>query len=267
MGGFSSFDSVVRRAIIDTAPRAAHGHIGRHIAVVRMLKPISRPDMRAIDVASFGTILPALRDVLGIHDVTCTGIPQNGKPRQDQISINGKISCPFDRFDIEEEFPYQDASFDLVIFTEVLEHISRDPMHVMAEMNRITKPQGWIALSTPNAASTHAVLCAIRGDHPYNWSPFSKEGDRDRHNREYTPTEVRNLLISSGYEVKELFTRHDAYRTNPNMLRHAILASGLALASLCLNRFVSPRMRGQSIFALARKVSPVRDRFPSFLYY
>jgi len=49
----------------------------------------------------------------------------------------------------KEKLPYPDNQFDIIIFTEVIEHIY-NPGFVLKEINRILKPKGKLYLSTPN---------------------------------------------------------------------------------------------------------------------
>src|SRR5207248_8833791 len=50
--------------------------------------------------------------------------------------------------------PYRSASFDRAISVEMLEHVFRpDRPRVLAEIARVVKPGGRIALSTPNPSS------------------------------------------------------------------------------------------------------------------
>jgi SAM-dependent methyltransferase len=44
--------------------------------------------------------------------------------------------------------PFPDSSFDLVICSEVLEHVYRSDLAI-AELKRVTRPGGWLYLSTP----------------------------------------------------------------------------------------------------------------------
>ena len=180
------------------------------------------------------------------------------------------FTCPYDLFDIEQAFPYQDENFDLVILTEVLEHITRDPMHTLSEINRITKTGGWLLLETPNCSSLRSVLSALRGRHPQVWSQYSATGHRDRHNREYTPGEVSEVLESAGYRVAELLTADDSYHASHSGAAKTfakwVANQGLSLLSVIAGRYVSPNLRGEAIYALAQKEGAVRKRFPDFLY-
>jgi SAM-dependent methyltransferase len=161
-------------------------------------------------------------------------------------------------------------TFDFAIVTEVLEHITRGPMHTLSEINRVTRIGGWIMLSTPNCNSLRSVFNVIRGNHPQIWSQYSSQAHRDRHNREYTPKEVAELLTSAGYKIHELRTANDAYNSAPRPLKvraaRWVANCGLALLSLLAGSYVPPSYRGEATFVTAQKIGPVSKRFPSFLY-
>jgi hypothetical protein len=143
-------------------------------------------------------------------------------------------------------------------------------MHTMSEINRITKEGSWLLLSTPNSCSLRSVRRTLLGNHPFHWSPYSAQGNRDRHNREYTVFEIRELLEAAGYEIVKLLTQHDAYGPPPRFLRRYqrwIANRALAFASLVAGNYISPSMRGEITLALARKTGKVKKRFPEFLYY
>ena len=59
------------------------------------------------------------------------------------------------RADVVEDglhLPYDDASFDLVCSTEVIEHVG-EPAPWLRELARVTRPGGGLFLTTPNCAS------------------------------------------------------------------------------------------------------------------
>ena len=93
--------------------------------------------------------------------------------------------------------PFRDASFDRVICTEVLEHVP-DERVVMAELARVLKPGGTIAVSVPATTSERLVwrIAAIRRIPP------------GEHVRLFRPGQVARLLQSNGLEVYAQRARH-----------------------------------------------------------
>jgi SAM-dependent methyltransferase len=86
-------------------------------------------------------------------------------------------------FNMEEEpFPYDDGSFDVVLFCEIIEHLLMDPLHALAEINRVLRPDGRLVVTTPNVARLGNVLAMSSGGNLYD--PYSGFGPYGRHNRE-----------------------------------------------------------------------------------
>lgn len=79
--------------------------------------------------------------------------------------------------------PFRDASFDWVISFQVIEHI-RDDRAFVAEIHRILRPGGRFLVTTPNAPMS------------LTRNPW--------HVREYTPEELRRLLLGPFSEVEAL---------------------------------------------------------------
>lgn len=48
------------------------------------------------------------------------------------------------------EMPFADNSFDIVVSTEVIEHVT-EPLKAIQEMHRVLKPGGVVVITTPNA--------------------------------------------------------------------------------------------------------------------
>jgi SAM-dependent methyltransferase len=158
-----------------------------------------------------------------------------------------------DQCDIETDaLPFADASHDVVLAMEVLEHLGRDPMWALWEINRVLRASGLLFLTTPNAASSSAILRALKHHNPYVFPLFRRDGATDRHNREYTFTELKALVNSAGMRVESLATM-DVYAA-PEQPPKALLAP------------YGTECRGDTIFLLARKIGAPTERYPGWLY-
>jgi SAM-dependent methyltransferase len=246
-------------------------HMNRFTETVSLLREIIQPEMRVVDVGSYGSLMPALKDILGVTDITLTEPFQDKKPVSEdnflQSARNGeKYFFHVDRFDVEGAFPYPDASFDIVIFTEVLEHLSRDPSQTMSEINRIMKVGGFLVLSTPNCASARSVLRILRGGNPNIYPVYQRQPSTDRHNHEYVPWEVRELLKLNGYTLS-VFKTVDVYEDQQfGWVWKLQIKAMLEIGKFLTFDLIKARDRGDTIFAVGRKTSGVQERYPGFLY-
>jgi SAM-dependent methyltransferase len=173
------------------------------------------------------------------------------------------FECEIDHFDAEKDvFPYPDAHFATVICGELIEHLFADPMHLMSQVNRILRPGGHLVLTTPNIAALRGISGILQGYHPGFFHayirPAEGTGEVDaRHNREYAPREIHQLLENSGFEVTRLETGE--FRDEPHPEFGWILH--------LLERYrLSTELRGDGIYAVGRKIGAVRERYPAWLY-
>jgi SAM-dependent methyltransferase len=84
--------------------------------------------------------------------------------------------------------PFRDGSFGAVTSFETLEHV-REPDRLLDELHRVLGPDGVLVLSTPNALHTKPIDGTPR-------NPF--------HVREFTPTELENILTARFRQVELL---------------------------------------------------------------
>jgi methionine biosynthesis protein MetW len=66
----------------------------------------------------------------------------------------------------QADLPFEDGYFDGVYCGEIIEHLF-DPDHLLDEVYRVLKPQGFCILSTPNLAGWPNRLALLLGCQPY----------------------------------------------------------------------------------------------------
>lgn len=124
-------------------------------------------------------------------------------------------SSYLDRFDVkacnieQSNLPYADHAFDGIVFTEVLEHIViKRPEELLPEFKRVLKPGGVVLFSTPNICNLSNILAIATGKNVF-WPTNIFYGSSDRHNREWTPKEVRQLFESVGFKTAYFYGMND----------------------------------------------------------
>ncbi|HEY2356578.1 MAG TPA: class I SAM-dependent methyltransferase [Phenylobacterium sp.] len=97
------------------------------------------------------------------------------------------------------DLPYPPHSFDVLICSEVLEHLT-DPIPVVRKLVSLLKPGGTIYASVPNISHWKIVLALIGGRFDYQ-----SEGAMDHtHLRWFTPRTFRRLFEDCGVSVDRL---------------------------------------------------------------
>jgi SAM-dependent methyltransferase len=226
--------------------------------------PPGGPRDRVLEMGAYLQITPALKTKLGYGEVRGCYYGKLGNcDHRTVVSTEGEpFECDVDLFDAEKDrFPYPDGHFSTVLCGELIEHLFEDPMHLMSEVNRILKPGGHIVLTTPNIASLRGIAAILQGYHPGLFHSYIKPAESGhvdpRHNREYTPREIHQLLENSGFEVTLLET--GGFRDAPHPEYGWVLH--------LLNRYeLDTSLRGDGIFAVGRKTGAVRVRYPGWLY-
>jgi SAM-dependent methyltransferase len=98
--------------------------------------------------------------------------------------------------------PFSDASVDLVVSFETIEHVP-DAQALVTEIRRVLKPDGRLVLSTPNRA----------------FGPEERHTQNPFHVREFTADELRDLLKASFNHVQLYGQRPSgAYRYVPYLM-------------------------------------------------
>jgi SAM-dependent methyltransferase len=112
------------------------------------------------------------------------------------------------------QIPFLDRTFDTVVSTEVLEHVS-NPLGALGEMRRVLKPGGTLVLSTP--------LYWPRHEEPHDFYRYPYDG-------------LLYLVKESGLELNRLFSRGRSYAYLGQALQH-VHPVALRPVTWAINRF------------------------------
>jgi 2-polyprenyl-3-methyl-5-hydroxy-6-metoxy-1,4-benzoquinol methylase len=109
----------------------------------------------------------------------------------------------FRQADLDGRFPVDTAAADVAAAVEVIEHLE-NPRAFVRELARITKPGGWIVVTTPNQLSALSLLTLIvKG----RFSAF-QEGDYPAHRTALLDVDLRRIASECGLEDVEIaFTK------------------------------------------------------------
>jgi len=161
-------------------------------------------------------------------------------------------------WDLRLPWPTEDDSWDFVVMTEVLEHLSDPPdgfneaftfrgVHTcLREACRSLRPGGGLFLTTPNAASVVCLLRVLDGGPGIFYRP---------HNREYSGAELRNALEAAGFTIESQRAVHCLSvheQIDFTLLFEVLQAMGAPTDD-----------RGDDWFITARKPAPERPSSPN----
>lgn len=134
---------------------------------------------------------------------------------------------------------------DLVIASEVLEHLYTAPTLVLNFLTSSLKPGGHALVSLPNAATLLKRLALLRGKHPHEM--IRENADNPGHYREYTADEMRRIAQRCSLEIVSMCTRNVNYAMELEKQRR------LKGRILCLMQDIAPETMRGTHFLLARK--------------
>ena len=152
-----------------------------------------------------------------------------------------------------EPLPFDGGQFDLVMLTEVIEHVDAHPQLLLAEISRVLAPGGRLFLTTPNAASLKKLIQLSSGVPQYDSPTF---GNSWGHRYEYSYYDMRQCIVSTAFAIREERAQ-DVYFDDPcGLAPTAELGMCLAGKLLTLQVRQAARMlvrRGSTLFFIAAK--------------
>jgi SAM-dependent methyltransferase len=182
-----------------------------------------------------------------VLDAGCGAQPYRGLFRRDVRYIgidtedarrNFGYETPDTRYFRGDTWPVEDASIDLVLCTEALEHVP-DPARLLSEAMRSLRPGGTLVLTVPFAARWHFI--------PHDYWRF-------------TPSGLKRLLSECGFTVTGVYARGNAftvacYKAMALILRLAMPQNATVLAKAPLVLLSLPLLPALFILAAAANLS------------
>ena len=102
----------------------------------------------------------------------------------------------------EGGIPFIDHSFDIILLSEVLEHLNFHPRRIFMEIYRVLKPGGKIIITTPNLLRLNNRIKILIGKsiHPNIKEDYTSA----THYREYSIKELIFLLEDSDFKINKV---------------------------------------------------------------
>ncbi len=214
----------------------------RYSAVIDLIEPFLGRDPRIAEIGS------GAAGITAFLDLPVTGVDtafERTEPLATPYLTRVEASAA--------ELPFEDASFDVVLSLEMLEHIPPDARRkVLSEMFRVLRPGGRMVVSFPADAPAReldlklnaAYRARYGNDHPWVAEHIS-EGVPS------TPEVVALMESIGGDEATVTTHKHDPARS---WLLHQSLYSARRWYVAALLTGLHSRLGARAVFALARRM-------------
>ena len=167
-------------------------------ALLYAQKPRELSTLKVLDIGcAFGTLL-AYCSNLGFKTYGIDFVPQD---LYLGISIRDKYQIDYFQLNVEKDsFPFADGEMDIVVMTEVLEHLHFQPLDVLNKIGRVLKRGGLFLLTTPALGRTWPpahYACPFEAIPSYS-DPYYEF--TDKHMKIYAKEELLRLLMKAGFD-------------------------------------------------------------------
>ena len=158
--------------------------------------------IRVLDVgAAYGTLALFARRALDAN-VTVIDAIDFYHPE----ALFQKLGVKHIRRDIERDDITDLGDFDLIIFTEVLEHLNFKPDYALRKLHAALRRPGTLLLSTPDADSNWGRTTKYYGSLTDLPVPTSTSTWIDDHVWQFTRDEAESVLTSAGFLLRDITT-------------------------------------------------------------
>jgi SAM-dependent methyltransferase len=175
-------------------------HRGRYLRTLRRIQEIAPPGGLVLDVGSHFLHLTSALSLLGFqsHGMDVSVFSESDLARNRAARHGVRNHCVTD-FQSGAFLPAADDSVDLVVFTEIMEHITFNPVLFWRRIYQILNVGGSIYITTPNALTPWKILATIKNAVTLRGAglPMHRIFDTvtyGHHWKEYTGREIRQYF-------------------------------------------------------------------------
>jgi ubiquinone biosynthesis O-methyltransferase len=143
-----------------------------------------------------------------------------------------------------QQLPFADATFDLILSCECLEHVP-DPGRALAEMFRVLRPGGRLVLTTENYSNGMLIYWLMA------WmqrKPFNSGAGVQPVEHFFLYWNVRKMMRRAGFEVSRMTGAHYVFFAVPGTHPHTFVRE--RIATPMLSRLLRPFARHVSFDAV-----------------
>lgn len=171
-----------------------HYHAPRYDALLTLLSKYHKPGFRILDIGR-SPFTKIAQMTIG-ENVDTLGFESDGKTDTGfnyQYDLNRSQHPDGYRLDLPD--------YDVIVFSEVIEHLYTSPALVLNFLKTILSDSGVIILQTPNAVVLHKRLQFLLGSNPFNL--IAENNLSPAHFREYTMKELSLYCRQCGLQIVE----------------------------------------------------------------
>jgi SAM-dependent methyltransferase len=148
-----------------------------------------KPDTRVLDIGAGEAPYRELFD-----EQTYVTLDYDDTPHSGEVDLHGAADA----------IPADEASFDVILCTQVLEHVP-SPLRVLREFSRVLRPGGTLVATVPFAWEEHET--------PYDFFRYTRYG-------------IEQLLLDAAFTEIEVSARTDCFTTLAQLVLNARWAMG-----------------------------------------
>lgn len=183
----------------DSRQRYSAMHQERFADILQLSKTfVPDPSVRVLDVGRSQLTVCLSKFYQDIHTLGLDRNIDDGGHRE----VSNMDAVPHTVFDLLHSVQISAwpacGHFDLIVFSEVIEHLSIAPEYVFAALRSLLKDNGILICTTPNAADVVKRIRLLLGRNPYE--RLRLYSMNPGHIREYTGEELRGIAESIGLQ-------------------------------------------------------------------